>query len=122
MTLYDELGGAEAVALVVDRFYENVLADPELVGYFGETVMGRLKGHQRAFVATALGGPGGYGGRAMRQAHSGRAITGEAFDAVVGHLATALLDCGATMDQVSQVAELLAPLRADIVEPSAIVG
>lgn len=122
MTLYDELGGAGAVAAVVDRFYENVLGDPELVGYFGETDMGRLKAHQRAFVTTALGGPGGYGGRGMRQAHAGREITGEAFDAVVGHLATALVDCGATLDQVSRVAELLAPLRSDIVQASAVVS
>ncbi len=107
------------MAEVVDRFYGNVLADPDLVGYFDDTDLDRLKAHQRAFVSAALGATSGYGGRGMKQAHAGRGITGEAFDAVVGHLAAALIECGATMDQVGQVAELLAPLKPDIVEGSA---
>lgn len=114
MALYDDLGGAPAVAAVVDLFYDNVLSDPALVGYFDGTDLARLKAHQRAFVAAALGGAERYSGKSMQEAHAGRGITSEAFDAVVGHLGTALLACGASPDQLAEVVELLAPLKAAI--------
>jgi hypothetical protein len=34
---YQRIGGGRAVSAVVDRFYESVLGDPQLVPYFVET-------------------------------------------------------------------------------------
>ena len=68
MTIFDEIGGAAAVSAAVDAFYDRVLADPTLAPYFEGVDLGRLKGHQRSFIAAAIGGPDAYLGRAMSDA------------------------------------------------------
>ncbi|MDR7277571.1 group I truncated hemoglobin [Catenuloplanes atrovinosus] len=116
MTLYESIGGEPAVRAAVAEFYRRVVADPELAGYFAGVDLARLKAHQRAFLATAVGGPGAYHGRSMTDAHAGLGITGAAFDAVVAHLAAALTTLGVPEPEIARIAATLAPLRADIVE------
>jgi hemoglobin len=115
MTLYDELGGAEAVSTAVDLFYGKVMDDPMLGSYFDGIDMHRLKGHQRAFLAVALGGPHAYAGRPLGAAHASLGITADAFAAVVGHLGDTLAELGVDEDTIGVVAANLAPLEADIV-------
>ncbi|AGP64530.1 globin [Mycobacterium intracellulare subsp. yongonense 05-1390] len=43
-TIYDRIGGHEAIEVAVDDFYVRVLADDELAGFFAGTNMNRLKG------------------------------------------------------------------------------
>ncbi|MEU8363282.1 group 1 truncated hemoglobin [Nonomuraea sp. NPDC048882] len=118
-SIFDQIGGASAVSAVVDEFYRRVVADPGLAGYFTGTDLDKLKAHQRSFVAAALGGPQEYRGRTMGEAHTGLAITGEAFDAVVGHLAGALTHCGVPQETITMIAGALAPLRDQIVDGQA---
>ena len=115
MAIYDEIGGPAAVAAAVDEFYRRLLADPELEPYFADTDLARLKSHQRAFIAAALGGPEIYAGRDMAAAHAGLAITGGAFDAVVGHLVDTLASLGVPDGTIASIGSVLAPLRDDIV-------
>jgi hemoglobin len=56
-TLYDKLGGAPAVELAVDRFYERVLADDRVRHFFNGLDMARQKQHQMAFMTYAFGSP-----------------------------------------------------------------
>jgi hemoglobin len=114
-SIYDAIGGEAAVEAAVNEFYVRVLADPDLAGYFAVTDMRRLKGHQRAFITAALGGPQGYEGRPMADAHAGRGITPGAFDAVVGHLGATLASLGVPPDTIGVIAESLLPLKAQIV-------
>ncbi|MFG1694898.1 group 1 truncated hemoglobin [Nonomuraea sp. NPDC049309] len=114
-SIFDQIGGASAVSAVVDEFYDRVVADPALGRYFTGTDMGKLKAHQRSFVAAALGGPQEYRGKTMDQAHAGLGITGADFDAVVGHLAGALTHCGVPEETIATIAGALAPLRDQIV-------
>jgi hemoglobin len=115
VTLYDDLGGAAAVTAAVDLFYEKVVADPSLTSYFDGIEMPKLKGHQRAFMTVALGGPDGYMGRPLGAAHAPLAITPDAFAAVVGHLADTLAELGVDEPTIGVIAEQLAPLEAEIV-------
>jgi hemoglobin len=55
-SVYDEIGGADSVSAAVQHFYEKVLADPTLASYFEGIDVPKLKAHQRAFIAAALGG------------------------------------------------------------------
>ncbi len=55
MSVYDEIGGKEAVAVAVDRFYDRVEGDALLAPYFVDTDLPRLRAHMRAFLATANG-------------------------------------------------------------------
>ncbi|HEX7658681.1 MAG TPA: group 1 truncated hemoglobin [Pseudonocardiaceae bacterium] len=115
MSIYDSIGGAPAVAAAVDEFYTRVLGDPKLSPYFTGVDMGRLKAHQRSFIAAAIGGPEIYAGRDMAAAHAGFDITDAAFDAVVGHLVDTLTGLGVPSDTVEQIGGVLAPLRTQIV-------
>jgi hemoglobin len=115
-SIYDEIGGKEAVAAAVDVFYGHVLGDPVLAPWFRTADMRRQKAHMRAFMAAALGGPDIYAGRDMGAAHAGLGITHEAFDRVVAHLAETLTELGVAPATVAAIGDALAPLRAQVVE------
>ena len=50
-SIYDDIGGAEALAATVDEFYVRVSADPLLAPYFADSNIDRVKAHQRSFIA-----------------------------------------------------------------------
>src|SRR3954462_15154660 len=83
-TIYEQIGGAQALEVIVADFYDRVLADDELAGFFTGTNVERLKGKQVEFFAAALGGPDPYTGAPMRQVHQGRGITVHHFNLVAG--------------------------------------
>ncbi|MFC4533879.1 group I truncated hemoglobin [Sphaerisporangium dianthi] len=118
-SIYDQVGGASAVAAVVDEFYVRVVADPSLAGYFQDVDMGRLKAHQRSFVTAALGGPQEYRGKPMGEAHASLGISAQDFDTVVGHLAGALEACGVSAETIGTIASALAPLKEQITQNQA---
>lgn len=118
MSIYDSIGGAGAVQAAVDDFYARVLADPRLAPFFAGTDLGRLKAHQRSFIAAAIGGPEVFAGRDMASAHAGLSIGDADFDAVVGHLVDTLAGLGVPSEIIGQIGAALAPLRADIVTVS----
>jgi hemoglobin len=119
MSIYDTIGGAPAVQAAVEDFYQRVLADPELAPYFANVDMGKLKAHQRSFIAAAIGGPEIFSGRDMGTAHAGLAITDADFDSVVSHLVDTLTSLNVPDEIIGQIGAALSPLRADIVTVAA---
>jgi hemoglobin len=117
--IYEQIGGQEALIAVVDDFYERVLADPELAGFFRGSNMSRLKGKQVEFFAAALGGPQEYSGLSMKDAHRGRGIGQQHFDLVAKHLTDALHAAGVPGGTVDQIIGAIAPLSSDIVSSAA---
>lgn len=89
-TPYERLGGAPAVASMVDEFYERVLADPELQPFFADASMDRLRRMQREFFSAALGGPIDYSGLSLSHAHFGRGIERRHFARFTEHLLVVL--------------------------------
>lgn len=116
-TIYDRIGGHEALEVVVDDFYVRVLADGQLSGFFTGTNMNRLKGKQVEFFAAALGGPEPYAGAPMKQVHQGRGITMHHFSLVAGHLAEALAAAGVSSATVTEILSAIAPLAPEIASP-----
>lgn len=114
-TDYALIGGGPAVTAVVDSFYEKVLADPALTGYFTDVDMPRLKRHQVLLVSQVLGGPAQYDGRDLGAAHQGLGITTDAFDKVVEHLVEALEQAGVPADVIGRVGAALGAAQPDIV-------
>ena len=115
MSIYERIGGADAVRAAVDDFYARVLADPALAPFFAATDLDRLKAHQRSFIAAAIGGPEVFSGRDMASAHAGLGISDADFDAVVGHLVATLGGLGVPAGTITQIGGALTPLRAQVV-------
>ena len=93
-TLYDSIGGADALRVAVDRFYLKVLGDPQLAPYFEGKDVSAIKRHQVLLLTTILGGPGAYEGRDLGEAHAALAISGADYDRTVGHLVAVLSELG----------------------------
>ena len=119
---YDAVGGGPAITIVVDRFYELVLGDDQLRGFFDGVEMPRLKRHQVLLVSQVMGGPVAYEGRELRTVHQGMGISHEDFVAVVGHLVTALTEAGVEQAIIDRVVAALAGTESDIVETTPAVG
>jgi len=114
-SIYEIIGGQAALEPVVDDFYDRVLADPELRGFFAGSSMTRLKGRQVEFFAAALGGPRPYTGASLRDAHRGRGIEQKHFDLVAGHLVAALGAAGVPPGVIDRIAAEISPLASQIV-------
>jgi hemoglobin len=111
----DKVVGVDVIKAAVSDFYERVLNDPELAGWFTGVDMRRLRSHQTAFLLFALGGPESYVGRPLHQAHAGLQITDAAFDATVEHLVLALHGVGIGSDVIGQLRTRLERMRSQIV-------
>jgi hemoglobin len=119
---YTAVGGAPAITAVVNRFYDLVVADERLAGYFDGVEMVRLKRHQVALVSQVMGGPVEYEGRELRAAHQGMGISTDDFAVVVDHLVTALTEAGVPAEIIGRVGAALGGTEADIVEVSSTRG
>lgn len=111
VTLYDKLGGAAAVDLAVDKFYERVLNDDRIKHFFANVDMAKQRAHQKAFLTYAFGGADHYNGRYMREAHrelvETQGLSSEHFDAVEDLMAT-LQELGVPAELQAEVAAIAA--------------
>lgn len=102
-SLYDRLGGADAIDTLIPAFYTRVLADTELAPFFRHTSLEALHGMQRQFFSMALGGPVTYTGRSLSAAHHGRGITSHHFARFANHLLETLRDLGVSEPEADEV-------------------
>jgi hemoglobin len=116
-TLYDRLGGQEAIEAVVDQFLVNVVADDRINGFFAGTDVDNLRGLLIEQVCEATGGPCIYTGRSMADAHSGMGIDEAQFMALVEDLVAALVALEVPEQEQGELLGLLAPMQGDIVTP-----
>ncbi|BDA69058.1 cyanoglobin [Calothrix sp. PCC 7716] len=111
-TLFEKLGGATAVDLAVDKFYEKVLKDDRIKHFFADVNMVKQRAHQKAFLTYAFGGTDKYDGRYMREAHKElvetRGLNSEHFDAVAEDLMETLKEMGVSQDLLAEVAAVAA--------------
>jgi hemoglobin len=114
-TLYEKVGGEEAISKVVDYFYsELVLKDDTVSHFFKETDMEKQRLHQSKFISFALGGPKQYSGQSMAKAHQGMNLQPEHFNAIVKHLHDALAHFGVNETDIDTALTKVASLRDDI--------
>jgi hemoglobin len=118
-SIYDRIGGYEALEVVVEDFYCRVLDDDQLSGFFAGSNMKRLKGKQVDFLTAALGGPELYAGPSIKHAHQGRGITMHHFNLVAGHLQDSLCAAGVPPATVTEILDVVAPLATDIASDTA---
>jgi hemoglobin len=113
-SLYEMIGGHDALEVVVEDFYCRVLDDDHLAGFYAGSNMKCVKARQVEFLSSVLGGPGPYTGVPMRQVHEGRGITMHHFAMVAAHLADSLCAAGLHPDTITEILRAIAPLAGEI--------
>ena len=115
-SLYERLGGKDAITAVVETFVANVGKDKRINGFFASTDLAKLKRHLVDQICEASGGPCTYTGRTMKQTHAGMGISNADFNALVEDLVAALDHHQVGKAEKEELLGVLGPMRSDIVE------
>ena len=115
MTIFDAVGGDDAVQRAVAQLYGRLLQDPEVSSFFDGVDMITLQRHMRGFAAALIGGPDHYTGKGITAAHASLGISDTDFDAFLAHLVDTLIEMGAPDETISRVGNLITPLRGHVV-------
>ncbi|MEO3771015.1 group 1 truncated hemoglobin [Micromonospora sp. B9E7] len=112
---YDRIGGASSVKAAVELFYDKVLVDPELAGYFSDVDMAGQRRHLTLMLTTVLGGPDEYAGRGLAEAHQPLNIPVEHYAKVGEHLTATLTELGVPADILAVVQTVLGQVQDQVV-------
>ena len=118
-SLYDRLGGYNALALVVDDFIVRLVTDKQFDKFFvGHSTDSKkhIRQHILDQFCAATGGPCLYTGRDMKTSHSGLGITNAEWDAAAKHLVASLDKYKVPEKEKSEVLAFVTTLKKDIVE------
>lgn len=120
-SLYQRLGGYNAIAAVIDDTAQYVFNDP-LIGKYFIGLSTNSKQRLRQFLVDqfcqATGGPCIYTGRSMKLSHNGigTGLTNQEFDAFANAVERALKDNGVNRTEREEVLSFVNSLKGDIVE------
>ena len=118
-TLYERLGGYDAIAAATNDLLQRLFADPQLGVYWkGKGDDGKKRDIQliATYVVAAAGGPAYYGGRDMKLSHQGLGITGAEWARFMEHAEATLRKFEVPAHEADEVLSFFTSLRGDIVE------
>jgi hemoglobin len=114
-SLYERLGGLDAIKAVVDDFVANVAADPVIKDRFVNTDIANLKAKLVEQICQATGGPCTYTGKGMVEVHTGMKITDAEFGALVADLKKSLDKFKVPEREQGELLGALGAMKGDIV-------
>ena len=118
-SLYERIGGYNALAAVVDDFVGRLVSDKQFERFFvghSNDSKKRIRQHILDQFCAATGGPCIYTGRDMKTAHEGLGITSAEWDAAAKHLAASLDKFKVPEKEKGEVLTFVTSLKKDIVE------
>ena len=92
-SLYERLGGYDAIAAATDELLRRVTSDPDIGFYWRGHSTDSMKRDRQLivdFLCEAIGGPVIYRGRDMKTSHEGLRITERDWEIFVGHTVATL--------------------------------
>ena len=117
-SLYQRLGGYDAIAAVSDEFIARLATDDQekrfFIGFSDDSKM-RIRQLLVDLVCKSSGGPCYYTGRDMKTAHAGAGITKADWDRSLGIFVEVLNKFKVPEKEQKDLAALLSPLEKDIV-------
>jgi hemoglobin len=120
-SLYSRLGGAYAIATVVDDFIERLLvndtlnANPAIKHARDRVPRAGLKFHVTTLVCQVTGGPCQYAGRSMKEAHAHLNISEKEWDVMVADFKVTLSKFGVPANEQQELIAIVATTKPDIV-------
>ena len=118
-SLYERIGGYNALAAVVDDFVGRLVADKQFERFFaGHSTdsIKKLRQHVVEFLCFGTGGPCVYVGRDMKTTHAGLNITEKDWDVSVQDLIATLDKFKVPAKEKDEVLAAVGALKKDIVE------
>lgn len=118
-TLYERLGGYDAICAVADQLLPRLINDSQLGRFWahrGEDGLEREKQLLIDFLANASGGPMYYTGRDMATAHRGMGIDESDWQLFLGHLNETLADMSVPAAESEAVVGFIESTHDEIVE------
>lgn len=116
-TLYELIGGRQAIHAAVESFYRRVLADPSLRHLFDQTDIPHQVALQSMFISMLLGGRVVYTGKDLPTAHAGareKGLNDSHFDSFLKHFRAALEEANVPPDKLEKVMTLLEGTRDSV--------
>ena len=115
-SLYDRLGGRDAIVAVVDSFVAIAAADGRINRKFARSDMARVKTMLVEQICAQTGGPCTYTGRSMKEAHLNMGVTEGEFSALVEDLVTTLKAFQVPQAEQDELLAALGTMKGDVVE------
>ncbi|MCW8410164.1 group 1 truncated hemoglobin [Legionella sp. PATHC035] len=116
-SLFEGLGGHNAVNTAVDIFYRKMLRDERVSHFFDDIDMEQQILKQKGFLTMVFGGPNHYSGKSMREGHAHlikRGLNDTHVDIVIEHLGATLKELGAAEKDIEQVASIANSVRNEV--------
>jgi len=117
-TLYERLGGQDAISAVVDELFARKVADKQLGRFFvghGTDAKKRIKQDVANFLCMATGGPQFYTGRDMKTIHTGLNMTDSDWQIATQLIIEVLAKFNAPPKEKEEVLAAVSSLKKDIV-------
>ena len=118
-TLYERLGGYDAVTAVCNNLLPRLQADAQLGRFWqnrGADGIEREKQLLIDFLCSSAGGPLLYTGRDMKTSHEGMKISASDWETFMGHLHATLKSFEVPQVEYSDVIAFIESTKADMVE------
>jgi hemoglobin len=118
-SLYQRLGGYDALAAVTDDFLTRLATDKQLGRFFpghSEDSVKKIRQHIVDFLCVATGGPCVYMGRDMKTSHKGLGVTKADWNQAVVLLTQTLDKFKVPTAEKNEVLAAVSGLEKDIVE------
>jgi hemoglobin len=123
-SLYERIGGANAIAMVVDRFSDEIVKNPKLnvnpaLRAWNESgQLPGLKFMRTLWLCQQAGGHFQYTGKELGDAHKDLHITSDEFDEVGAEIARALDHFDVPEREKQEVLAAIVARKAEVVNPS----
>ena len=114
-TLFQDMGGQDAIVKIASDATDNFLADDRIKATFDNTNMDRFRKLLAEQFCVVAGGPCTYTGRSMHDAHKGLHLDNADFNAVVEDLQKAMDKDGVPFATQNRFLARLAPMQHDVV-------
>ena len=118
-SLYQRLGGYDAIAAVSDEFIARLASDEQEKRFFigfSDDSKARIRQHVVDFICKAAGGPCFYTGRDMKTAHAGSGISKADWERTLKIFGEVLDKFKVPEQERKDIAAAIGPLEKDIVE------
>jgi len=118
-SIYERLGGYDAIAAVVGDLLPRLRGDPQLAHFWqhrSEDNLNRSKQLLIDFLCSSAGGPVYYAGRDMKTSHKGMKISEPNWTAFMGHLHSTLEFFRVAQAERDELVAFVQSTKLDMVE------